>query len=258
MNKGAGRWLVAVASGKGGVGKTSLTLNLAALAARQGQRVLLFDGDTGLANADVQLNVQPVADLAMVLHGNASLRAIVTPVPTLSSPRGGKVDLLAGRAGDLGLAHLSQPVVAGLLRELGEMSEDYDLTLIDVAAGVAPTQLQMCAAANLLVLVTTPDPAALTDAYAVLKLLWQQHGVMQAQLVVNMASAAEAKMVHQRLEVAGKNFLKLPPLPLLGQVPNCKQFGTAVRQHALAAVRFPNSPAVAALADIVPQLRRKM
>ena len=86
MNKGAGRWLVAVASGKGGVGKTSLTLNLAALAARQGQRVLLFDGDTGLANADVQLNVQPVADLAMVLHGNASLRAIVTPVPTLSSP----------------------------------------------------------------------------------------------------------------------------------------------------------------------------
>lgn len=249
----------AVASGKGGVGKTSLTLNLATLLARQGQHVLLLDGDTGLANLDVQLNVQPQKDLAHVLAGQATLSDIALPIPQLSTSKG-SVTLLPGRAGHSGLTNVTQAQLTQLLTDLRALpnatrdTQHATLILIDVAAGVAPAQLIMCAQSTATLLVTTPDPSSLTDAYALIKLLWQQHGTANTRLIVNQASKTEGQQVHTRLSTATENFLKLPPLPLLGIIPQDKLYSTAVRSQAIAALTYPQSTAVEAIESLLPKL----
>lgn len=245
--------MFAIASGKGGVGKTSLTLNIAALLAKQGQRVLLLDGDTGLANLDVQLNVQPVKDLAHVLAGQATLSEIALPIPQLSQGKG-SVTLLPGRAGHSGLTNVTQPQLTQLLTDLRALNTNATVILIDVAAGVAPAQLIMCAQSTATLLVSTPDPSSLTDAYALIKLLWQQHGTANTRLIVNQASKTEGQQVHTRLSTAAENFLKLPPLPLLGIIPQDKLYSTAVRSQHIAALSYPQSTAVEAIEALLPQL----
>lgn len=246
----------AVASGKGGVGKTSLTLNLAAVLAKQGHKVLLLDGDTGLANLDVQLNVQPERDLAHYLAGQATLSDILLPIPQLTTPKG-SVTLIPGRAGHAGLTNVTQPQLSTLLTDLHTLAqaEQFTTTLIDVAAGVAPAQLLMCAQATATLLVTTPDPSSLTDAYALIKLLWQQHGTSNTRLIANQASKTEALQVHTRITTAAEKFLQLPPIPLLGQVPADRLYAAAVKSQQLAAVSFPQSTAVDAITAIATNLR---
>ncbi len=239
--------LYTIASGKGGVGKTSLTLNLAATLAKQGKRVLVVDVDTGLANADVQLNLKPTYDLAHALSGEKHLREIISPTPY-------GFGLIAGRSGHLGLASLNLPTLTQWLNELRELGRDYDVILLDAAAGIAPPTLLMAAQSTATLLITTPDPSSLTDAYALLKLLWLQHGAANARLVVNLATAREAAQVHTRLNTAAAAFLHLPPVPLLGQIPACKYFAQAVKNHELAVAAFPASAALVALAAVAKQL----
>jgi flagellar biosynthesis protein FlhG len=239
--------LLTVASGKGGVGKTSLTLSLATLLAKQGRTVLVLDADTGLANADIQLNLQPTKDLAHVLAGQATLAEI-----QLRTPQG--FTLLPGRAGHAGLINPAQGQLQQLIGQLHSLSRQFDVTLIDAAAGVHNAVLSLCAAAHHTLLVTTPDPAAFMDAYALIKVLWQQHGVANAQLLINQSSAREAQLVHTRLNAACQHFLQLAPLPLMGHIPTCKAYAQAVRAHQLPAVAAPHSPALAALNTIGTQL----
>lgn len=242
MNKHAPK-LLSVASGKGGVGKTSLTLNLATVLAKQGKKVLVFDGDTGLANLDVQLGIKPERDLAHYLAGKFALAHITTPTPQ-------GFTFIAGRSGHHGLVSLSMPKLSTLLNDLRALAENYDVTLLDIAAGIAPQALLMCAQSHATLLVTTPDPSSLTDAYAHIKLMWQDNATANAHLIVNQASVREGKEVHTRLTTAVEKFLHLPPVPMLGNIPSCKHYATAVRSHQLAATMFPNSPAIAALEEI--------
>lgn len=247
--------LYAIASGKGGVGKTSFTLNLATLLAKQGEKVLLLDGDTGLANLDVQLNLHPDKDLAHVLNGEATLAQIATPVPQLTSGKG-SVTLLPGRAGNAGLTAVNQPQLTQLMGQLRTLSANYTTTLIDVAAGIAPQQLLLCAQADSTLLLTTPDPSSLTDAYALIKLLHQQHNTANAHLIVNQATVREAKATHSRLTAAAEKFLSLPPLPYLGNIPSDRLYATAIKSHQIAAVAFPQSPSVEAISALLPNLPR--
>lgn len=253
--------MYAVASGKGGVGKTSLTLNMAALLARQGHKVLLLDADTGLANLDVQLNLQPGKDLAHVVAGQATLAEVLLHIPQLTPEKigpsnGGSVTLIPGRAGHAALANVPLPALTMLLEEVRSLAtaEGFTVILIDVAAGIAPAQLIFCAVATATLLVVSPDPSSLTDAYALIKLLWQQNGIANTRLIINMASAREADEVHTRLNAAATGFLKLAPLPMLGHIPLCRQFSSAVRLHKLAAIAYPDAPSVAAIAAITKQL----
>lgn len=239
----------AVASGKGGVGKTSLTLTMAYLLAKQRKKVLLLDGDTGLANLDVQLNLKPAKDLGHVLAGHATINDVVMPT-------GLGFDLIPGRSGNTTLANLPMAGVHNLVSSLRGLAGGYDAVFIDVAAGVHQQALAFCAAADATLLVTTPDPSALTDAYALAKLLWKDHGIANAHLIVNQATAREAADVHGKLLQAAEHFLGLAHLPLLGRVPPCRQFAGAVKLHQLAAIAYPNSPAVAAVAEFLPKLPR--
>ena len=236
--------VITVTSGKGGVGKTSLTANIATLLAKQGKQVLVLDADTGLANADVQLNLTPQKDLAHVLEGTCSLQDAVTPTPY-------GFGLIAGRSGHPGLSSLPLPVLTGWLATLSELTapnnQPYDIILLDAPAGVAATTLALSARSNATLLVTTPDPSSLTDAYALIKLTTLTHGPQAFHLVVNQASATEGKTVHTRLTTAAQNFLQLPPLPLAAVIPSDKNFSSAVRLHKLATIAFPSSEAVKAL-----------
>ena len=256
----------AIASGKGGVGKTSLTLNLATVLAKQGHNVLLLDGDTGLANLDVQLNVQPERDLAHVLAGQATLSDIALPIPPQPGTKAntkGSITLIPGRAGHAGLTSVTQPQLTTLLTDLHTLAsaerdtqnaKRYTIVLIDVAAGVAPAQLLMCAQATSTLLVTTPDPSSLTDAYALIKLLWQQHGTSNTRLIVNQASKTEAASVHTRLTTAAEKFLQLPPLPFITHIPSDKLYANAVKSQQIAALTYPQSTAVEAIESLAKTL----
>lgn len=239
--------LYAIASGKGGVGKTSFTLNLATLLAKQGKKVLVLDGDTGLANLDVQLNIKPTHDLSHVISGTCTLEHAITPTPQGFS-------IIAGRAGDNRLANLPLPDLHKLLTTLRTVGQTYDITLIDIAAGIHTQALAMCAAADSTLLLTTPDPAAFTDAYALLKLLYANHGIANASLIVNQASAREGQHIHTKLHTAASHFLGLPDLPYLGHIPPCRQYASAVKMHQLASIAYPNSPAVEAIAKLAKLL----
>lgn len=241
--------IYAVASGKGGVGKTSLTANMAYLLAKQGKKVLVMDGDTGLANLDVQLNLKPQRDLGHVIAGTATLDDVVLPTEA-------GFHLIPGRSGQTNLANLPLAGLHNLVSGLRALSGNYHAVFIDVAAGIHHQALGFCAAADHTLLVTTPDPAALTDAYALVKLLWKDHGIANSHLIINQATAREANAVHGKLQQAAEHFLGLAHLPLLGRVPPCRQFAGAVRLHQLAAVAYPNSPAVEAMANLLPHLPR--
>lgn len=241
--------LYAVSSGKGGVGKTSLTATMAYLLAKQGKNVLVMDGDTGLANLDVQLNIHPATDLGHVIAGTATLADAIIPTPA-------GFHLIAGRSGQSNLANLPLAGVHNLVASLRSVAGNYHAVFIDIAAGIHHQALGFCAAADHTLLVTTPDPAAFTDAYALLKLLWKDHGMANCHLIVNQASTREAAQVHGKLQQAAEHFLGLPNLPMLGHVPPCRQFAGAVRLHQLAAMAYPNSPAVEAVAALLPRLPR--
>lgn len=242
--------IYAIASGKGGVGKTSLTLTMAVLLAKRKKRVLVVDADTGLANLDVQLNITPTKDLLYVVTGQAAVADVI-----LGTPHG--FDVIPGRAGHSGMANLSQAAVGSLMANLRTLTTRYDIILLDISAGVHAAALAFCAAADATLLITIPDPSSLTDAYALMKLLWKEHGSANVQLIINQASSREAAAVHAKLAHAAEHFLGLPDVPLLGHVPPCRQYASAVKTHQLPAIAYPNSAAVEGMGLIISSLESK-
>ncbi len=153
---------VSIASGKGGVGKTWFAITLAHALARRGHRVLLFDGDFGLANVDIQLGLMPEHDLGSVLSGQVSMANAV------SSFAAGGFDVLAGRSGSRALSTLEPKLLESLLAKLAELGTRYDHVLLDLGAGLDRSARRMAACADTLLVVATDEPTSLTDAYATL------------------------------------------------------------------------------------------
>jgi flagellar biosynthesis protein FlhG len=233
--KASGPSFVGVVSGKGGVGKTNLAVNVAVAARELGARVLVLDGDLGLANIDVLLGLATSRSAADVLEGRATLAEAIAV-----GPRG--IHVLPAASAREDLAALRPRELAALLVPLFRAAEAYDLVLIDTGAGIGPSVLGLAAACDRLLLVTTPEPTAFADAYAMLKVAGRELQGIPVELVVNETRAShDARRTHHRLCKLTRRFLAQSPT-LLGAVPQDAFLVQAVaRQHAVVDA-FPSAP----------------
>ena len=246
--KPSGGRIVAIASGKGGVGKTSLTLNLARAASKNGHKVLVFDGDLGLANVDVQLGLTPGKDLSAVIAGKANLADIV------STAQNAGFDVIPGRSGSETLPFTTALERHDILKQLQTLAASYDLVLLDVAAGVGEEVLTFASMANTTLLVVTPDPSSITDGYAVIKLLNKRYRKNNCQILINQpGTALEGRKTYEKIKVAADKFLGLD-VPLFGVVPYDKNYLTAVRQQSLLVDSFPHEKSAESLLEMANSL----
>ena len=243
-----GKNLIAVASGKGGVGKTWFSITLAHALARQGKKVLLFDGDLGLANVDVQLGLMPKRDLNDVIRGRLSLDKVIQPYEE------GGFDIVAGRSGQASLSALPSQRLALLRDQLLDVASQYDVVIADLGAGVDRTVRMLSASATRTVLITTDEPTSLTDAYAFIKLGNAAGLSKHISIVVNMApSITEGEKTYKTLLKACENFLRLSP-PMAGMVRQDPKVKDCIRHQTPLLIRSPNADAAEDVEDIARDL----
>ncbi|MBW2649197.1 MAG: MinD/ParA family protein [Deltaproteobacteria bacterium] len=242
--------VIAVTSGKGGVGKTNITANFAYILSRMGKKTLLLDADAGLANIDVILGITPKYNLHHVLRGEKTLSEAVVEGP-------GGVRILPAASGIPEMAELSKGQKFALLEELDRLDEDFDFMLIDTAAGIAGNVMYFNMVAREIIVVASPEPTSLTDAYALIKVLYQGYAARRFMLLVNMAGDSnEAEGVYTRLSNATNHFLDLP-IEYLGYIPHDRNVPKAVKKQRLLAEAFPDSKATKSMSEIVEKLCRK-
>ncbi|MFO7171540.1 MAG: MinD/ParA family protein [Bacillota bacterium] len=239
--------VLAITSGKGGVGKSNLCVNLAYALRQLGHRVLIFDADLGLANVDVLLGTAPRWHLGHLLRGERTLSELI-----YTAPEG--VDLIAGGSGVAELADLSDPELHRFLDQLQALQGAYDFLLIDTGAGVGRGVLTFAVAADEVLLVTTPEPTALTDAYAVTKGILRRRPGARISLVVNQAqSRQEAEETGERFSAAVLRFLGAH-VEMAGYIPFDPQVGRAVRRQVPLVLAAPDSPAARALRALAARI----
>lgn len=226
---------LSITSGKGGVGKTNVAVNTAIALADRGKRVLLFDADLGLANVDVVLGVSPQATLADVVAQDVPLgRALHHVRPNL--------DLMPATSGVLRLEHLSDDDRTYLATQLDTLSHSYDVLLIDTGAGIGDNVLFFNDIVDQVLLVTVPEPTALTDTYAMIKVLSRNYHVETMRVVVNQAtSTAAASAVFDKLAEVSRRFLNVE-VALAGSLPADPAVGASVQERSPALIRHPNCP----------------
>lgn len=246
-----GENIIAVASGKGGVGKTWFSITLAHLFARAGRRTLLFDGDIGLANVDVQLGLTPVKDLGSVFAGQVSMKEAITHYEP------GNFDILAGRSGSTSMAGLGAARMQPAVQQLVELAATYDYVIIDLGAGIEQHVQVMSQVASRIVVVVTDEPTSLTDAYAFIKLATARENAPQVQVVINQAqSQKEGEQTYAALNRATTNFLKFSP-PLLGVIRKDNKVKDAIRSQSSLLEKAPHTTAATDAASISIKLLKK-
>jgi len=239
--------VVAITSGKGGVGKTHVACNLAVLAARAGQRVLVIDADLGLANADIVLGIAPHHHLGHLLEGDAPLDEVLA-----EGPEG--VRILAASSGVQELTRLEDAQKLRLVTALDAIEDRFDLVLVDCAAGIGDNVLFFAGAAQEALLVVSPEPTSLTDAYATVKVLSQQAGLERFAVIVNpVPTEAHGREVYGRLTSVTDRFLTAR-VSFLGHVPRDENLQRALMAQRPVVELFPRSPSSRALQDISKRL----
>ncbi len=242
--------IMAVASGKGGVGKTWFSITLAHALTKMGKRVLLFDGDLGLANVDVQLGLMPKRDLNDVIRGRLSLDKVIQPYED------GGFDVIAGRSGQASLSALPSQRLAMLREQLIDVSSSYDVVIADLGAGVDRTVRMLSATAARTILITTDEPTSLTDAYAFIKLGAAAGMSKNVSIVVNMApSITEGEKTYKTLLKACENFLRLKP-PILGMIRVDPKVKDSIRHQTPLLTRSPNTEAAREVEEIAKAVWR--
>ncbi|MBZ8139257.1 cobyrinic acid a,c-diamide synthase [Rubrivivax gelatinosus] len=243
----------AITSGKGGVGKTFVAANLAAALARQGRRVLVLDADLGLANLDVVLNLYPKLTLHDVFTGKCTLDEALLPAP------GGFSVLLAG-SGMVEYSRMTPEVRDQLLRVITEVAPRFDHVILDTGAGISDVVLYAVSLADDVVVVATPEPTSLTDAYATIKVLATTQGRRLMQVLVNQARRpGEGRVVRQQLQAVVDRYvvpgLGAPVrLELLGEVPVDPAVREAVLRRQLLLETMPGAAASVAVVGVATRL----
>jgi flagellar biosynthesis protein FlhG len=239
--------VIAVTSGKGGVGKTNLVANLAVELARRGRKVLILDADLGLANVDILLGLAPNGHLGDVLSGTCEIDEIILHGPE-------NIDLLPAASGIAEVTALSEAQKARLKMALERLRERYDTLLVDTGAGISSNVIYFAGAAQDVVVVVTPEPTALADAYAVIKVLRNRRQVRVFHLVVNQVhQVSVAEAVHERLVRVAERFLDVD-IRLLGHVYADAAVQRAVMAQGLLVVHYPSSPAARCMTQLAQRL----
>ena len=241
--------VITVTSGKGGVGKTNVVTNLAIALSRAGKRVLVLDADLGLGNIDVLLGLTPKYTLEHVLSGARSLSDIM-----LQGPSG--IRILPASSGLSQLTALTEPQHLILQAELEQVSHLIDILLIDTGAGISSNVTFFAAAAQSIIVVVSPEPTSLTDAYALMKVLLRQYRERKFHVLVNLAkSPNEAARVFAKLEVAASRFLQIS-IDYLGAVPLDDYLPMAVTQQRAVLDRYPQAPSSRAFLSLTETVDR--
>ena len=228
--------VIAVSGGKGGVGKTNVSLNTAIALGQLGKRVLVLDADLGLANVDVMLGLRVQRNLSHVLSGECELDDII-----INGPAG--VKIIPASSGTQSMVDLTPAEHAGLIRAFSDMKEDFDVLIVDTAAGISDMVLSFTRAAQDVLLVVCDEPTSITDCYALMKLLSRDHEVFKFKVVANMVrTPKEGQQLFAKLSKVSDRFLDVA-LELVGVVPFDENIRKSVRKQQAIVEAFPDSPA---------------
>lgn len=235
--------VIAVSGGKGGVGKTTVSINLATALAQSGRRVMLLDGDLGLANVDVLMGLSPRYTLAHVLSGERTLQEVIVEAPS-------GLRIAPGASGVARMANLSAAEHLGLVRAFSGIGAEIDTMIVDTSAGIADGVLRFSQAAQHVLIVIRDEPASITDAYALMKVLSREHGVQRFRVLVNMTrNAGEALAVFQRLQRVAQRYLEVV-VEFVGEIPDDNQLGLAIREQRPVLDAYPTSRASLAFKNL--------
>ena len=241
--------VIAVTSGKGGVGKTNISVNLAASLSLAGQRVMLMDADLGLANVDVLLGLEPHFDLQHVISGEKSLDEII-----VQGPLG--IHVVPASSGVEKMAELTSVEHASLIAAFSELKQPIDVLIVDTAAGIADGVVSFAKACQEVIVVVCDEPTSLTDAYALIKVLSMRHGIKQFQILANMVKdESQGLNLYEKLLNTTDRFLEVG-LKYLGAVPFDEQLRQSVRAQKPVVEAYPRSPAAKALVRIGEKINR--
>lgn len=230
--------VITVTSGKGGVGKSSVSVNLAIALSKLGNRVIILDADFGLANIEVMLGIRPQYNLADLMFRGKSLSDIVTEGPE-------NIGFISGGSGIQELTNLTRDQIVYLIQKLVELDEKADVIIIDTGAGIADSVLEFVAASSEVLLIATPEPTSITDAYALLKTLNRRKDVSMQDTVINVVanridSYDDGKELYDKLSLVVNKFLNLK-LEYLGALPQDSCVSKAVMHQKPAITLYPNS-----------------
>ncbi len=234
---------IAVTGGKGGVGKTNVSVNLAVAMADIGKRVLILDADLGLANIDVVLGLHPEFDLSHVLRGEKTLEEVV-----IEGPSG--VKIVPAASGIRQMAELSEAEHAGLIRGFSDLSHDLDVLIVDTAAGISDTVISFSRAVQELIVVVCDEPASITDAYAMIKLLNREYGINRFRILANMTrSAQEGRDLYNKLCRVTDRYLDVM-LNFMGSIPYDEYMRKAIKSQRPVVHAFPRSSSAQILKNL--------
>ena len=235
--------VMAVTSGKGGVGKSNITVNLAVAMAQSGENVIVMDADLGLANIDVLLGLSPKLNLSHVIQGECTLEEIIIDGP-------GGIKIIPASSGSASMSDLTPAENAGVIRSFSELTQPVDTLLIDTAAGLSDSVVSYLRAAREVIVVVCDEPASITDAYAMIKVMNRDYGVQRFHVLSNQAhSIQQGRELYMKLSRVSEKYLDVT-LDFLGTVPYDEYLKKAVQKQKCVIETFPRSPSALAFRQI--------
>ncbi len=243
--------VIAVTSGKGGVGKTSISVNLAIEISKMGKKVVIFDADFGLANVEVMLGIRPKFNLLDVFHNGKSIEDIIT-----EGPNG--IGFISSGSGVSELASMDYDSIKLLIREMSKLDRLYDVVIIDTGAGITDSVMEFVMVSPEILLVVTPEPTSITDAYSLLKVLRRKEEFNPIYKTINVVSnrvedANEGQDIYNKMNTVSSKFLNTK-LKYLGEIYQDKSASMAIIEQKPVSIAYPNSSATKGIVNIAFKL----